>query len=307
MRILIAMLMSISLLFAAPANADQTVTGALVGTFTGATTDNSATFSGNVEGQWLATVSTNASGSSSITASGTGTFGAKGISGTWRITGYDQATGKVSVVWSAPGNRGPLSTNGSADGNVNLTLDPSTGRATGAFTGQFYSGNSVKTVNGTWSVAFQNSASTTVHGNVDGTFSGTASFVGNVSGSATGTWVANVQPDGSITGSANGTFNGGNVSVPLYGDVCICGTWTGTLTRNGQGGYSFEGSWTQPNLSGTADGHGGGPMSWIIDTGTTPFRASGDFSGSTSFSFTSSITVPISASGTWNATLPLTP
>ncbi|MBS4097519.1 MAG: hypothetical protein KGZ83_11875 [Sulfuricella sp.] len=307
MRFLIAILLSVSVLFAAPAGADQTLTGALIGTFTGATTDNSATFSGNIEGQWLATIATSASGSSSISASGSGTFGAKGLSGTWQITGYDPATGKITVAWSAPGNRGPLSSNGSADGSVALIFDPATGKATGAFTGQYYSGSGgVKTVNGTWTVSLQNPATATVRGSVNGSFAGTASFVNSVSGAATGTWVANVQADGSITGSANGTFNGGNIAVPYYGNVCICGTWTGTLTRSSLGVYSFEGAWTQPVISGSAAGSGGGPMSWTIDINATPFRASGDFSGATSFSFLS-FTVPISASGTWNATLPLTP
>lgn len=301
------MILFLSLLFAAPLHADQNLAGALVGTFTGTTTDNSATFSGNVEGQWLATIATSAAGASSITASGSGTFGAKGISGTWQITGYDPATGKINVTWSAPGNRGPLSSSGTADGSVSLTLDPATGKASGAFTGQFYAGSDgVKTVNDTWTVSLLSPAASTVRGSVGGNFTGTASFVGGVSGAVTGNWVANVHADGSVTGSANGTFNGGNVAVPYYGNVCICGTWSGTLTRDSRGIYSFDGSWTQPQVSGTAVGAGGGAMTWTIDIGTTPFKASGDFSGSTSFSFLS-FSVPIAASGTWNATLPLTP
>lgn len=306
MRMLITVILSITALIAGPASADQTISGSLNGTFSGATTDNSATVSGNIEGDWSAIISTNSSGTSSITASGTGSFGGTGLSGTWQITGYDPATGRISVVWSAPGNRGPLSAKGLADGNVSLMLDPATLKATGAFTGQFYTANGVKTVNGTWTVTLQNPAVATLNGSVQGTFLGTASFVGNVSGSATGTWKAHVLPDGSITGSANGTYDGGNVAVPLYGTVCICGTWTGTLSRSSQGVYSFEGSWTHPNVSGTAEGQGGGPMSWAIDTGTTPFRGDGSFSGSTSFTFLS-ITVPISASGTWSAIFPFTP
>ncbi len=306
MRMLITVMLSIAALIVAPASADQTISGSVNGTFNGATTDNSATFFGNIEGDWSATILTNSSETSSITVSGTGSFGATGLSGTWQITGYAPATGRISVAWSAPGNRGPLSARGSADGNVSLMLDPATGKATGAFTGQFYTDNGIKTVNGTWTVTFQNPAVATIKGSVQGTFLGTASFVGNVAGSATGTWTARLLPDGSITGSANGTYDGGNVAVPIYGTVCICGTWTGTLSRSSQGVFSFEGSWTHPNVNGTADGQGGGPMSWAIDTGTTPFRANGSFSGSTSFNFLL-FTIPISASGTWSATLPITP
>lgn len=308
MRILIAAILSIMSLCAAPASADQTLTGALVGTFTGATPDNAESFAGNVEGQWLATIVTGDAGATSITASGSGTFGAQGISGTWQVTGYDPATLRISVAWSAPGNRGPLSISGdgTADGSVSLTLDPATGRATGDFTGQFYSGGSAKTINGTWVVTLQSPASASIHGSVDGSFAGTASIVGNVAGAVAGSWVADIQPDGSVTGSASGTFNGGNVAVPLYGNVCICGTWMGTLARSSGGVYSFQGSWTQPNVSGAASGSGGGPMTWIIDTNTTPFNASGDFSGATTFTFLS-FSLPISAAGTWNATLPFAP
>jgi hypothetical protein len=308
MKILIAALLSFIGLLSAPVSASQTLTGALAGTFTGATTDNSVSYSGNVEGQWTALVSTNASGATSITASGSGTFGASGISGNWQITGYDTTTNRVSVVWSAPNNRGPLSSsgNGTADGSVSLALDPGTGRATGAFTGQVFSGGAAKTVNGTWVVQLQNPAPSSIHGSVDGSFSGSASYVGNVSGPVAGTWVANIQADGTVTGSANGTFNGGFVAVPVYGSVCICGSWTGTLVRNSQGIFSFQGSWTQPNVSGSAAGTGGGPMVWTIDASTTPMTASGSFSGATSFSFMT-FTIPISASGTWTATMPIAP
>ena len=308
MRRLIAILLSIASLLTGSANADQTFSGAAVGTFTGATSDNSASYSGNIEGQWVVTIATTPSGSSSATVTGSGTFGAQGISGTWQIVGYDPATMQLSVAWSAPGNRGPLSAggNGSADGGVNLTLDPATGRATGAFSGQIYSGGANKTVSGTWVVMFQSAAIMGIQGNVNGSFSGTATAVGNISGPATGTWVASLQSDGSVTGSASGTFNGGNVAVPPYGNVCVCGTWVGTLARSTQGAYSFQGSWTQQNVSGSAAGTGGGPMAWVLDTSTTPFNASGSFSGSTTFTVLG-FSIPITASGNWSATLPLTP
>ncbi|MCX7172688.1 MAG: hypothetical protein NT159_01880 [Proteobacteria bacterium] len=308
MRNTIVLLFSIASLLAGPANADQTASGAAVGTFTGTTSDNATNFSGNIEGQWLVTISTTPSGSSSAAVTGSGTFGAQGISGTWQVVGYDPATMTIRVSWSAPGNRGPVSSggNGAADGGVNLVLDPATGKATGAFSGQVYIGGANKTVSGTWVVTFQSAAIAGVRGNVNGSFSGTATAVGNISGAATGTWVASLQSDGSVTGSASGTFNGGNVAVPPYGNVCICGTWVGTLARSTQGVFSFQGSWTQPVVSGSASGAGGGPMSWVLDTSTTPFNASGSFSGSTTFTVMG-FSIPISASGNWSATLPLTP
>jgi len=308
MKRFIALLFATATLLAGPASADQTFSGAATGTFTGATSDSTANFSGNIDGQWLVTISTTGSGSSSTTVTGSGTFGAQGISGNWQVVGYDAATMKINVVWSAPGNRGPLSSGGSgaADGGVSLTLDPATGKATGAFSGKIYSGGASKTVSGTWIVTFQSAAIAGIRGSVNGSFSGTATMVGNISGPATGTWVASLQADGSVTGSASGTFNGGNVAVPLYGNVCICGTWVGTLARSAQGVFSFDGSWVQENVSGSASGTGGGPMAWVLDTSTTPMSASGTFSGSTTFTVLS-FAIPISTSGTWSATLPLTP
>lgn len=293
-----------------PAWSAQTVTGNLSGTFSGNATDGSANYSGNVEGSWSASGTFDASGNFVESVSGSGTFGGIGVSGSWQVTGYNSATKTISVAWSAPGSRGP--SKGTSDGSVNLVVDTATGIASGAFQGQIYTADGTKSISGTWTIRFQGLANTVVTGKIQGTFSGSASYVGNVSGSATGDWVVRFMPDGSVSGTASGTYDGGNIAVPGYGSVCICGTWIAAVSRGTDGKYRLEGSWTHPAVSGTLDGNGGGPIVWYINTDATPIQANGNFLGSTSFSIpmpapAPAISIAISTSGNWEATLPLNP
>lgn len=92
----------------------------------------------------------------------------------------------------------------------------------------------------------------------------------------------------------------------LAGPLSADRTWVGTLARSTAGVYSFQGSWAQQNVSRSTAGTGGGPMAWALDTSTTPFNASGSFSGSTTFTVMG-FSIPIAACGNWSATLPLAP
>lgn len=269
----------------------QTINGNLNGTFTGSATDDSGSYSGNVEGSWSATGTFNAgsnfvesvTGSSTFVESvtGSGTFGGAGIAGSWRVTGYNATTKTISVTWAAPGNRGP--SGGSADGSVALVLNTATGIATGAFQGQFFTPNGVKSISGTWTVQFQGYANRIVTGKIQSSVSGSASQVGNFSGAITGDWLARFMPDGSVAGTASGSYNGGNVGVG-FGSVCICGTWISTLVRGTDGKYRFDGSWTHQDVPPNLSGSGGGPMALYINTDVTPIQASGDFSGAVTYS-----------------------
>lgn len=288
----------------------QTVNGNLDGTFTGNATDGSASYSGSIEGNWTATGTFDATGNFVETVTGSGTFGGLGIAGSWQATAYDPITKTISVSWAAPGNRGP--SGGTADGSVALVVDTATGIATGAFNGQFYTPNGVKSIAGTWTVQFRGAANSVVTGTIQGSFSGSASYVGNVSGVVTGSWLARFQPDGSVSGTASGSFDGGNIAVAGYGSICICGTWIASVSQGSNGQYQLVGSWTQPIISGSLDGSGGGPIVWYIDTSVVPIQASGTFAGSTTFTVPlplplSPMSVPVAASGSWTATLPLTP
>ena len=290
--------------------ATQTISGNLSGTFTGNATDGSGSYSGNVEGSWTASGTFDSSGIYVASVTGSGTFGGNGMSGSWQATGFNPATKLISVSWAAPGNNGP--TGGTADGSVSLVVDTATGIATGGFQGQIYTSSGIKTVSGTWTVQFQGLANSVVTGKVQGSFSGTASYVGAVSGTASGDWTVRFMPDGSVTGTAGGSYDGGNIAVPGYGSVCICGTWTATLSQGSDGKFRLDGSWTHPVVSGTLNGSGGGPIVWYIDTSTTPMQASGSFSGSTTFSVPlpsplPAMSLPISTSGSWQATLPINP
>jgi hypothetical protein len=290
----------------------QTLTGDLTGTFTGRATDGSGTdYTGNISGQWSASAIVGATGVTVESVSGTGAFGGYGLAGTWVMTGYDSLTNTIHVTWTGPGGRGPLSASGSADGSVSLVVDTARGIATGDFAGSVFTPQGVKTIAGTWTVQFQGLANATVSGKVEGDFSGSASYVGNVGGSVSGDWSVRIQADGSVAGSASGTYDGGNIDVPGYGTICICGTWLANVTRGTDGQYQLQGGWTHPVVSGNLEGSGGGPLVWYLDVSTTPFQASGDFGGQVIFQVTlpmlGAMDIPISVSGNWTATLPLNP
>ena len=296
--------------FSLPAWAAQTVNGHLNGVFSGNATDGSADYSGNVEGTWTASGTFDTRGNFVESVTGAGTFGGIGIAGSWVVTGYNAATNTISVSWTAPGNRGP--SGGSADGSVALVVDTATGIATGTFQGQFFTATGVKSISGTWTVRFQGVANSVVTGQIHGNFSGSASYVGNVNGTVTGDWVVRFMPDGTVAGTSSGSYNGGNIAVPGYGSVCVCGTWMATVNRGDDGTFRLDGSWTHPVVSGTLDGSGGGPIVWYINTDVTPIQASGTFSGSTAFRVPlplplQPVSVSVSTSGNWAATLPLNP
>jgi hypothetical protein len=102
----------------------QAFSGSLSGSFSAAATDGSGNYSGSIEGTW------NASGRSSrvfIEAlEGLGSFGGSGIAAEWSVSSYDPQTKAIAILWSAPGNRGPLSSSGTADGGALLVLDTDT-------------------------------------------------------------------------------------------------------------------------------------------------------------------------------------
>lgn len=281
-------------------SAAQAFSGNLSGSFNGAATDGSGSYSGSIEGAWNASVT----GASVDSLDASGTFGGLGIAGTWEVTNYDPQTRTITIAWSAPGNRGPLSASGTPDGSVTLVLDPTTSLATGNFQGQVYTADGIKTITGTWTVRFQGIPTTVVSGTVQGTFTLTSGPVGAIGGTVTGTWTVRFMPDGSVAGVARGTYDGGTVPVPLLGPVCICGTWLANVIRGSDGQYRFEGSWTHPQAAGTADGRGGGSVVWYINTGTSPIQATGNFQGAVNISLP---VPPLMLGGTWNATLPITP
>jgi|GEM_PF-2888222 len=289
----------------------QTFSGHLSGSFSGAASDGSGNVSGGIEGTWNATGTSNTSGVVIETVGGSGSFGGSGIAGNWSVAGYNAQTKSVSVTWNSAGGRGPASGTGTADGSVTLVVDTATGVATGGFQGQVYTAQGAKTVSGTWTVRFQGAANSVVTGRVQGSFSGTASFVGAVNGTVSGDWTVRFMPDGSVAGTASGSYDGGNIAVAGYGTVCICGTWLANVIRGSDGLFRLEGSWTHPVVSGTLDGRGGGPIVWYINTSTSPMQASGNFDGSVGFAVTlpglGATSIPISVSGNWNATLPLNP
>lgn len=289
----------------------QEFSGHLSGSFTGAASDGSGNYSGAVEGTWNAAGTSDAAGVFIETVGGSGSFGGAGIAGTWSMVGYDPQTKSISVTWNAAGGRGPVSgAAGTADGTTTLVVDTASGVATGGFQGQVYTAQGVKTINGTWTVRFQGAADTVVTGRVQGSFGGSASYVGAVNGTVSGDWTVRVMPDGSVAGTASGSYDGGSIAVQGY-TICICGTWLANVVRGSDGQFRLEGSWTHPVVSGTLDGRGGGPIVWYIDTSTSPMQAGGNFDGSVGFSVAIPLlgtqTVPVSVGGTWNATLPLNP
>jgi hypothetical protein len=294
-----------------PAWASQSLNGELTGNFTGRATDGSAEFTGVISGQWSASATAGPSGLSVETVSGTGTFGGIGLSGTWTMASYDPLTNTIHVSWMAPGERGPLSAAGVADGAVTLVVDTARGIATGDFTGQAFTPAGTKTITGTWTVQFQGLANGTISGRVAGQFSGSASYVGAVSGTVSGDWSVRVLADGSVAGSASGTYDGGSIAIPGYGSICICGTWLANVSQGENGQYRLEGGWTHPVVSGNLEGSGGGPLVWYLDVSTTPIQASGDFSGRVGFVVSvpvlGTMSVPVSVNGSWTATLPINP
>lgn len=297
--------------FSATASPAQVFSGQLSGSFSGAASDGSGSVTGGIEGEWNASGTSDAAGLFVETVGGSGTFGGAGIAGTWSVTGYNAQTKTISVTWNAAGGRGPASGSGTADGTTTLVVDTATGVATGGFQGQVYTAQGIKTVTGTWTVRFQGAADTVVTGKVQGSFSGTASYVGAVNGTVTGDWTVRFMPDGSVAGTASGSYDGGSIPVAGYGAICICGTWLANVVRGTDGQFRLEGSWTHPVVSGTLDGRGGGPIVWYIDTGTTPMQAGGNFDGSVGFTvtipFLGTATYPVSVSGNWNAVLPINP
>lgn len=293
--------------------AAQTVNGNLTGTFTGTATDGSGTYTGNIDGTWTATGTFDQNGNFVENVTGNGAFGGQGIAGNWTMTKYNAATKTISVTWTAPGNRGPASVGGSgtADGSVTMVVDTATGKASGSFTGQFFTADGSKTINGTWTVQFQGLPASEATGKIQGNFTGTASYLGAISGAVEGTWRVRFMPDGSVTGTASGSYNGGNYTVSGY-NVCVCGTWVALLAKGSDGQFLLEGSWTHPDVSGTLGGSGGGPIVWYIDTSASPIQASGNFSGASSFPITTipgapPMNISISTSGNWTATLPIDP
>jgi hypothetical protein len=293
--------------------ATQTITGNLMGSFSGQANDGSGSYTGNIEGEWSAAGGVDDAGVFIESVTGSGSFGGLGLSGTWNIARYDAVAKTISVVWNGPGGRGPVSIHatGEADGKVDLILDITSGTATGNFVGQIYTPAGIKTVSGTWTVQFQGLANATVTGSVPGSFSGNASYVGAVSGEVSGAWAIRIMPDGSVVGSASGRYDGGNVDVAGYGSVCICGTWLAHLTQGDDGRYQLAGSWTHPVVSGTLAGSGGGPLLWYLDLSTAPAQASGNFDGQVSFQATvpilGTMAIPITVGGDWTATLPINP
>lgn len=289
----------------------QVFSGHLSGSFSGAAGDGSGNYSGGIEGIWNASGTSDAAGVFIETVGGSGSFGGSGIAGSWSVAGYNAQTKAISVTWNAAGGRGPASGAGTADGSATLVVDTTTGVATGGFQGQVYTAQGVKTISGTWTVRFQGAANTVVTGRVQGSFSGTASYVGAVNGTVAGDWTVRFMPDGSVAGTASGSYDGGNVTVAGYGAICICGTWLANVIRGTDGQFRLEGSWTHPVVSGTLDGRGGGPIVWYINVGTTPMQASGNFDGSVGFSvtipFLGTVSYPVSVGGNWNAALPLNP
>lgn len=297
-----------------PVWAVSTVGGNLTGTFTGNETGGFVNYSGNIEGSWTASGVFDAGGNFVENVTGNGTFGGVGIAGSWQVIGYNAATKAISVTWTAPDNRGPTSglANGSADGSVTLIVDTATGIATGAFQGQFFTPDGTRNITGTWTVQFQGFADNTVTGQIQGNFSGNADYVGSVNGTVSGDWLVRFMPDGSVSGTASGSYDGGNIVVGGYGSVCICGTWIALVTRDADGQFRLEGSWTHPVISGTLGGSGGGPIVWYINPDTNPIQANGTFSGSTVFTVPLSLPMPpisvaVSTSGNWNAILPINP
>lgn len=297
-----------------PAWAVSTVGGNLTGTFTGNETGDFVNYSGNIEGSWTASGVFDASGNFVENVTGNGTFGGIGIAGSWQVIGYDAATKAISVTWTAPDNRGPISgsASGSADGSVTLVVDTATGIATGAFQGQFFTPDGPRNITGTWTVQFQGFADNIVTGQIQGNFSGIADYVGSVNGTVSGDWLVRFMPDGSVSGTASGSYDGGNIVVAGYGSVCICGTWIALVTRDAGGQFRLEGSWTHPVISGTLGGSGGGPIVWYINPDTNPIQANGTFSGSTVFTVPLSLPIPpisvaVSTSGNWDAILPIDP
>lgn len=289
----------------------QTFNGDLTGSFTGHAVDGSGEYTGSISGQWTATGTLDASGVTVASVTGSGTFGGYGLAGAWTMDSYDPLTKTIHVSWTAPGGRGPVSASGGADGSVALVVDTARGVATGDFNGAVYTPAGTKTIAGTWTVQFQGAANATISGKVQGEFSGSASYVGNVAGSVSGDWTARVMPDGSVVGTASGSYDGGNIAVPGYGTICICGTWLANITRGGNGQYQLEGGWTHPVVSGNLAGSGGGPLVWYLDVATSPMQASGNFGGQVSFQVSipmfGTMAVPVSVNGNWTATLPLNP
>ena len=283
-------------LIAVPAQA-QNYGGTLTGTFTGAASDGSATYAGGIDGTWTATVSSGAVQS----VSGSGSFGDTGVAGTWQMNVFDPASRTISVTWSAAGNRGPSGSG--RDGTVSLVLDIATATASGPFTGQFFTASGTKTINGTWRVRFLGAPASQFTGRIQGGWSGNAAVAGAVSGTVDGVWTVRFMPDGTVTGSGNGTYSGASVTVPGFGNICPCGTWVVAVVRGADGQYRMTGAWTHPQASGTLDGSGGGPAVFVIDTSTNPIRATGSFSGSTTFTVPIIGTLPIAVSGSWTATL----
>jgi hypothetical protein len=307
MKTILFLLCALLSFFAPLAEANLNLNGDLAGSFTGSASDGSGSYSGNITGNWNAAGPFDNSSAPIATLTASGSFGGLGVAGSWQVTAFDPVAKSIAISWAGPGMRGPGGNQG--DGSATLALDLNTATASGAFHGQVYTDNGIKTLNGTWTIRFQPAANTKLSGNVQGSFSGNASFVGAVSGSATGTWAARLLADGTIVGEGNGTYNGGNINVSGYGVVCICGTWAANLVKDANGQYQLAGAWTHPDVSGTLGGVGGGAMTWKLDLSTVPLQASGNFSGSTAFTVSvpllGTITVPIAASGNWSATLPL--
>lgn len=307
-RVLFLLLLAAVCGAASPA---QVFTGHLSGSFSGAASDGSGNYTGSIEGTWEASGTSDASGVFIETVGGNGSFGGLGIAGNWSVAGYNSQTKSISITWNIAGGRGPASGSGTADGTTTLIVDTATGVATGSFQGQVYTAQGAKTISGTWTVRFQGAANTVVTGTVQGSFSGTASYVGAVNGAVTGDWTVRFMPDGSVAGTASGSYDGGNITVAGYGAVCICGTWLANVIRGTDGQFRLEGSWTHPVVSGTLDGRGGGPIVWYIDTSTSPMQASGNFDGSVGFAVTipllGTVSYPVSVSGNWNAVLPINP
>ena len=288
----------------------QTISGQLSGTFTGAASDGSGSYSGGIAGAWNA--SANLEGGLFIeSVGGSGSFGGSGIAGDWKVVGYNTQTKAISITWDAAGDRGPKSSTGTADGSTTLIVDTATGIATGSFEGQVYTVAGIKTVRGTWTVRFMGAALTVVTGKVLGTFGGMTSEVGAINGTVTGDWNVRFMPDGSVSGTASGVYDGGNIPVANYGTICICGTWLANVLQGTDGKFRLEGSWTHPVVSGTLGGSGGGPLVWYIDNSVRPIQATGNFDGSVGFVVTvpilGTITVPIRVNGDWSAVLPINP
>lgn len=280
------------------------LTGEVAGTFSGAASDGSGNYSGSVSGTWSAEGAL--SGATPLaTVSASGSFGGDGIAGNWQTKSFDPTTLSLAVNWAAADNRGP--SGGTADGSVALKIDLATATASGNFTGQVYTANGLKTVTGTWNVRFVGNASSVVNARIQGSFAGTASFVGNVTGNVAGVVAVHVLNDGTVTAAATGTFNGGNITVPGAGTVCICGSWLANLVKDSNGQYKLAGAWVQPIISGTVNGSGGGGIVFNLNLATSPIQASGTFAGSSTYTVSLPIlgtsNIPVASSGNWNVTL----